>query len=363
MKRPVLFEIDRFSTVSLVDQLVASLRQAIGSGYYKPGDVLPTRKEFADALGVSERIPREAIARLVDAGLVYTRKCLGSVVSEKGERRWRGNVVFVETYDYSYYFQKLLVGFRAAMLDAGYLVTSVTCPTWHGGKTDVSVLRDALRQLVNFVVIPVLNPAIISEVESARVPYLIAADARDRTEMCREVFVVGRDDALRRFLSHCAESNVRTVVQVGIKHDHAALDLRRMRMPAGVSLKSWFIEPVKCRGALEDVSYGAMRAFRDRLSRDREWLPDVFFFLDDFVATGALMAMTSAGLHIPEDVKVVTLSNRGNCPVYPRALTRIEIDPFGNGEALASRVLAQLWPSRFRRGKEIGYKYVRGRTF
>ena len=49
------FCVGKFTGVSLTRQIADGIRSAIESGYYKAGQVLPTRKEFARALGVSER--------------------------------------------------------------------------------------------------------------------------------------------------------------------------------------------------------------------------------------------------------------------------------------------------------------------
>ena len=45
---------------------------------------------------------------------------------------------------------------------------------------------------------------------------------------------------------------------------------------------------------------------------------------------------------IPADVQVATWANRGNGPVFPQPLTRIEMDPVAHGRAIAERVLAVL---------------------
>ena len=44
------FIIDRKSTTNFPDQMTDGLRQAIVSGYYRPGESLPTIREFAKLL-------------------------------------------------------------------------------------------------------------------------------------------------------------------------------------------------------------------------------------------------------------------------------------------------------------------------
>ena len=58
------FIIDRKSTKNFPDQMTDGLRQAIVSGYYRPGERLPTIREFSKLLHVSIRAPLEAIDRL-----------------------------------------------------------------------------------------------------------------------------------------------------------------------------------------------------------------------------------------------------------------------------------------------------------
>ena len=91
---------------------------------------------------------------------------------------------------------------------------------------------------------------------------------------------------------------------------------------------------------------------------------DLLVFTDDFVATGALVAMLSAGVAIPRDVRVVSLSNRGLGPVFLVSLTRIENDPVKHGEQLAEAVCAFLAGRRIRKGMGvIAPEYIVGESF
>ena len=49
----------------------------------------------------------------------------------------------------------------------------------------------------------------------------------------------------------------------------------------------------------------------------RGWLPDVLFFVDDYIASGAMVALLHEGVRIPEDVRVASLYNKGLGPVAP----------------------------------------------
>jgi DNA-binding LacI/PurR family transcriptional regulator len=65
-------------------------------------------------------------------------------------------------------------------------------------------------------------------------------------------------------------------------------------------------------------------------------------FDDDYLADGGLVALYEAGLRVPEDVKVVFYSNKGNEPVLGVSAARIENDPVSYGDAVAQYVLKLL---------------------
>jgi DNA-binding FadR family transcriptional regulator len=71
------FAIDRNGSANLPEQVAEGFRGAIRSGHYRPGDILPSRGEIAQALGISVRIPREAMAILAAENLVRPRRGIG----------------------------------------------------------------------------------------------------------------------------------------------------------------------------------------------------------------------------------------------------------------------------------------------
>ena len=89
------FSVNKNLAVNLSDQLADGLRGAILSGYYKKGEMLPKLSDMASALGVSMRIPREAVAKLASENLVSPRQRLGCVVLGRREAYWRGQVLAI----------------------------------------------------------------------------------------------------------------------------------------------------------------------------------------------------------------------------------------------------------------------------
>lgn len=77
-------------------RIAEQIGEAIRSGEYAPGDMLPSERELARTFGISRQAMREALAALQLAGIVETRAGIGSVVAAppgpvSSERLWSLN--------------------------------------------------------------------------------------------------------------------------------------------------------------------------------------------------------------------------------------------------------------------------------
>lgn len=71
----------------LPDQLAMYLERAILMGDYRPGTQLPPERLWADELGVSRSVLREAIGQLIERGLVRRRHGAGTFVTDQPDER------------------------------------------------------------------------------------------------------------------------------------------------------------------------------------------------------------------------------------------------------------------------------------
>jgi DNA-binding transcriptional regulator YhcF (GntR family) len=76
------FELDRASTVSLADQIAATVRQAVRRGELAPGDRLPTIRDLAAEIGVNANTVAAAYRDLEHNGVVQTNRRAGTRVAE-----------------------------------------------------------------------------------------------------------------------------------------------------------------------------------------------------------------------------------------------------------------------------------------
>ncbi|WP_312530167.1 FadR/GntR family transcriptional regulator [Paracoccus sp. (in: a-proteobacteria)] len=72
---------------SLADVVFERMQRAIKSGAYRPDERLPTEHELASEFEVSRPIVREALRRLREQGLIYSRQGAGSFVRSTGLRQ------------------------------------------------------------------------------------------------------------------------------------------------------------------------------------------------------------------------------------------------------------------------------------
>ena len=366
------FDFDATRRSGLSDQLADGLRQAIFTGRYAPGESLPTILEWSKILGVSIRVPEAAIARLVSEGLIVARRRHGCVVAERGNApNWRGHVlVIVPDSDACYYSSVQLGCVRAQLAAEGYLVSLLTLRRAKDAQGrfdyDLAPLEFALRQSVDLAVL-IFNyrrSSVARAISRSGVPFVEFADAApSRLVGCMGSVCLDKNSAMRLLAAKCRASRVHRVMQVrAFVGNFDATVLSRM---SGVKFSDWMVsgDPERC-GTAEGYVRGAMEAFMRRFDeKGRSWLPDMMYFSDDHVASGALMAMLAAGVRVPDDVRVVTLANWGLGPVYPVSLTRLEMNPFEHGEALAQMALGYLRYRRPQGRRSVPLKYVEGDSF
>ena len=136
------------------------------------------------------------------------------------------------------------------------------------------------------------------------------------------------------------------------------------RHAAGIEVRTWRVPKALDYGTGYELSQWAMSFFRSRFaSKGATWLPELIFSSDDHLTTGMLAAFYEAGIRIPDDVQLVTLSNLDYGPVFPRPLTRMEYDTSAIGKTMTGSILSYLQTGEFPQGIVVGPKYVRGETF
>ena len=336
--KKIPFKIDRNARENLPEQLANGFRQAILSGYYKPGERLPSFTQMVDELGVSIRAPRDAMKLLQDANLVRSRSRIGCEVLARDERIWKGQVAVVvnAAYEGSYYVSVLIGAIRKTMVAAGYSFRSVTVDVGPRGKPDFAQLDAVLSGLLSYVIAVYPDDRMAKRILKSGKPALAYVDVQSG----------GGLETIRFADARNMISIARKIQRAGLRKIVVA---EYSRMPlfdqvckkAGLSLEHLTVRPKEGPRYLGSLKERAMEAVVRRFAEKRD-LPDLLLFSDDYVAFGGLVGLATCGIRIPDEMRVLTLSNVGFEPVFPVPLAQIRIDPRANGAAIAAKVLARI---------------------
>ena len=363
--KDIPFSIVRGAKMGLADQLTDGLRQAIRTGYYREGDVLPTREALIRAFGVSERVPRMAFARLAAEGLVTPRPGIGCQVLGSREKVWNGHVLLAVSEDGSSYYAAFSSAMRRRLMERGWLLTRISFGTSGRSHLDASELDVALSRAYSLAVLMVTTPEcgrFESRFERSGVPY-IAFNFDDRPRSRRVGSIVESvDEAIAGFAAHCQAAGVRSVLQVGCGRS-GTVDIVEPLRRAGLRVEEIVCPANASRMSFEVFQRMGVNALYEWLEAHSGKLPDLVFFSDDLLAGAAFPALLEAGLRIPEDVRVVTFANRGFGPVWRKPFTRIEADARADGEAVADAALAALAGGTSDPAAILHRRYVTGETF
>ncbi len=358
--KSIPFKVTRNDARTLLSQVTDGLREAIVGGYYAPGDVLPTSRELAHLLGVSMIVSAPALKRLAEEGLVVARPRLGTVVRDRGEKRWRGHVVFVCPEGDENYTQAVLAGkVRDRLSEAGYRFTQVSLPATSPEHYDFSRLDMALAQSTNLTISMFARRQILAHLAKQRVPYAVFGEFEKMPSSAVGGTWLNFNLAAEDFAAACVARGVREVVEFCC---YAMCDVAPALGKAGIGVRRIKVRPDVSEGPLIGVKRSGMERFGKFIAGNRLSRDVACFFSDDYMASGALTALSYAGLHAPEDVLFATFASKRLGPVYPRELSRMEFDAHHAGDVLADAVLEYLKTGVYPSNSVVGPVWVDGET-
>lgn len=359
MESAIPFSLDRSSGMRLSVQMANSLRRLIVEGFYAAGDVLPTLHEFAEALGVSLRVPREALAILEKECLVFPRPRVGCEVLAPGGKVWYGNVMFILPADEGSYYADVFIGaIRRILSREGYRMEKVAV----GGGTDGSHalydLEAALSVRPTLAIVLYGSAAVEKMLREKSVPFVTIADYAAKRKGAIGNIGFGRRRALPEFVADCVRRKVRDVTVLGFAGDEGEVDPSSLLAAKGIAVRKHALEVEHGEGFLYGAQRAAFMKMRELLAEGRE---TVYFFPDDFVALGALHAISLLGEKKAAAVKFVTWANKGFAPLYFRDPARLEMDPLAHGRTVGDALVTYLQDGALP-NVEIGSVFIPGET-
>jgi DNA-binding LacI/PurR family transcriptional regulator len=345
-------------TTSRADALCAFIKDEIAYGRIKAGEAIPTIKELAEASRLTFRVARGVVEQLAREGYVRSRPRVGTVVLPRDITALHGRVLFVlpDVDACSYHVTMIADALRHRLGAAGYAFSSVVFS--QDADIGLTFLKHELSRTPDVAIVIYGTPPVRRCLREAGVRSVFIYGDPPKADEGRWIRF-SAEHAIANFVRHCVRAGVKRVTEVRFEGNETP-DARQALASKGIKC-SWMTVPrMDGLGRYEGIERSAYNAF---MSLPRASFPDVFLFWDDFVAQGALTAFLGRGLAIPNDVKVVTLSNRGLGPVYSESLTRFECDAAEAGEKIAAFSLALLAKGRRPPPPVISPQYVFGATF
>ena len=366
------FSVNRNDARSLLDQVADGLRAAIVGGYYKPGDAIPSSRELCPLLGVSRIVTKAALERLAAEGYVLSRTGSGTVVSTPGVKQWRGHVVMVGCESDHNYLQTIIAAtLRDRLLAHGYLFSLISVRKGADGKYDYSLLEAVLSRSVNLVLTLFNNDHITRYLAKRQIPFAVFREKPGKPPAALGGIHLNHNLSNRDFAARCAAIGAKKVVEV--YWDAYNCDVTDACHDVGIAVVRVKIFIDKDRHTLLDTKRAGYKAFSDLL---RDWASrhpgtrfsawddnrTVYLVADDYLASGALLALSDARLDIPGDVRFATWANSGLGPLFNKDLSRMEFNPVAAGETVAAATLEYLETGIFPSGLSYGPKWVDGET-
>ncbi len=322
--------------------IAEAIRQEMADGRYRAGGMLPPVAELCKRFAATGNAVRCALHLLRDEGFVDITKHVGTVVTDKAAGAWKGHVLFVHTsVCASYYAQRLALRLGGRFEESGWCLHPVFLEPNVDGQMNVARLSRHLAAGVSFAIVLGDSRQIAELLDGAAVPYVFLDGYTRDFPNARAV--------IRVETAECYADLIRVLKARGVRTLHEFDYDRRMDrsfksqlLKAGIDVRRTLCAyEIDHEHELNDVRACGHRAVADFLADPKRHarLPDVLLFDDDYLAFGGIAALLEAGLRIPDDIRVVIWSNKGNEPALGVTLARIENDPVSFADALSNYVI------------------------
>ena len=352
---------------NLTTQMVDGIIAAIKRGIWKPGDILPTAKEWQTALGVGAYVPRAAMKQLSERGVLIVKKHVGAIVTGRGVHKWKGRVAFVTTTTrVSFYENAHAFALQAFFEDAGWEFVHIPLPECRedDADLDVSPLERHITHGIDFAICFTGSRQIATTLNRADVRHIFTGGTGREFSSAEAVINLEENSqrAAERLTRHWISSNVRNALIVDFEHVLPRVVTSTL-FASGIRFRQVMVKRPGARNYLRDIQQAGLDAINEFFitEKNRANPPNAIFFYDDYLAAGGLIALAATGLRVPEDIRVATLANKGFGPVWFKPLTRLEYDPIENARLIGNYVL-KLLAGKKAAPPTLQLKFIEGKT-
>jgi GntR family transcriptional regulator of arabinose operon len=323
------------------------ITEAIKSGRFRAGDLLPSENELCTILSVGRNSVRTALNNLSHDGIVETRKGIGTFCLPP-RRSKTMTIGFVCLYSQEYIFPRVVQGSNQVLSRADYhLVLSES-------RRDTSIERDVLQKLwkrgVDGIILQpayngtdAMNVDLLRDIELSGVPVVLIDNFYPNESFNA---VVMNDSAGGRlaasYLWQNGHRNIgivyhRTYYPKILRMRGAMEYLQNMGVPRRESWEIGFDR----MGNLEEVRSRLRAAFEHEKKHGRKY-PTAFVCTNDQEAIELIEVAKDFGLRFPEDLSIVSFDNSTLANLPNLSLTSINHPSLYMGERATDILLDKI---------------------
>jgi len=295
-------------------QIVMHFEKGILEGRLKPGERIPSTQELAKDFGVNPETVQAGLKILTDMGLVERRRKCGTFVRKSSSKAKTVALVFgKENYgnlDMAI-FVVMLSKVEELMAKEGWNVKHYA--TTRGRRLDsvfYELERDVSEGSVD-AVLDICSSELVKEwVESSCLVPSISCP-----------LAIDYEDFIRKGVAHLASQGRRRPVLV---YDKDHMDSKTVKGALSELERLYGLEPVKVIHSEPSQRWGydtAKRLFEDGVAFDS------MLVLYDNTFRGVLYHLLERNVRIPEELALISHSNKGIDIMCHMPLTRLEFDP------------------------------------
>ncbi|HUX52052.1 MAG TPA: GntR family transcriptional regulator [Spirochaetia bacterium] len=323
------------------------ITDAIRTGRFRAGDLLPSENELCTILEVGRNSVRTALNNLSHDGIVETRKGIGTFCLPP-RRSKTMTIGFVCLYSQEYIFPRVVQGSNQVLSRADYhLVLSES-------RRDTTTERDVLQKLwkrdVDGIILQpayngsdAMNVDLLRDIELSGVP-VILIDNFYPNESFNAVVMNDRAGG-RLAASHLWRNGHRNI---GIVY-HRTYYPKILRMQGardymretGHAVRDNWIIGFDRMGNLEEVKRRLRDAFENESRHGRQY-PSAFVCTNDQEAIELIGVAKDFGLHYPQDLSIVSFDNSTLASLPNLSLTSINHPSLYMGERATDILLDKI---------------------
>lgn len=321
----------------------------------QPGQKLESESKMAARLGVSLLTLRHAVGALAHEGLVERRQGSGTYVADLAAQRHVAIMNYAAPNIHGPAFQLRVYHLLGSVLHKrGYRHRFYVWAPAEAGAVCPDFVEETSRDRVCGAAFVAMHPApALPILQEKQIPFVVTGE----TEL-PQAFGVATDfpQMVRDGTRHLLDQGCRGIALMQWSSGRAG-DRVIEAFQSALAERGAKFEPRWVRSAVPPNVPGAgWEQFREIWSAQAE-KPDGLLVTDDVLFRDVALGILDSGIKVPEQLQVVTQTNKGSGISYPFPVARLEIDPQEHAEALADS-LVRLMKKETASG---GVRFIRAR--